>query len=64
MNDHEKPAKLARTTPRRTFWTRVSEYLEDWHDARIIEFRRRAQKPGDTVSIDKLMEKYGMRSTT
>lgn len=36
------------------------EYLEDWEDARLIESRRREQKPGDTVSIGELMQEYGM----
>jgi len=36
------------------------EYLEDWEDARLIESRRRAQKPGDTVSLGELMKEYGM----
>jgi len=39
---------------------RCREYLEDLHDARIIESRRRDQKPGDTVSIGELMVEYGM----
>jgi len=52
--------ELSTATPRRPFWTRLSEYLEDWEDARIIESRRRAQKPGDTVSIGELMQEYGM----
>jgi len=36
------------------------EYLEDWEDARLIESRRREQKPGDTVSLGELMQEYGM----
>jgi len=42
------------------FEFRYPEYLEDWEDARLIESRRRAQKPGDTVSLGELMKEYGM----
>lgn len=57
---HASVNAIARATPRRSFLARVSDYLEDWYDARIIEFRRRTQKPGDTVSIGELMKEYGM----
>lgn len=57
---HAAVNAIARTTPRRPFRTLVSEYLDDWEDARIIESRRRDQKPGDTVSIGELMKEYGV----